>query len=297
MIRQTASVVALTPVAASGVSYRSGAKGNFKQTKETVSRTGNDGISVVIPTLNEERYLNETLERVTNEPGIEVIVVDGGSVDETPVIAENWGARVIHSAPGRARQMNNGASEAKGAIVLFLHADTFLPKDWPTSVREVVSRSNTSLGSFLHTFDDASLWHRFISLTVNLRSWIFRLPYGDQALFLPRKTWDQLKGYQELPILEELDLIRRAKKLGRIRFSSKKVTTSARRGRRQGELRTTIANDILLIGFALHIHPRRLLPVYRWVTRSHKKPQMQPGASKLRCRNGPVDLVSEDSTK
>lgn len=229
-------------------------------------------ISIIIPTLNEEPNLRATVEGARRDDHIELIVADGGSTDLTRSLAHELGARLVESRPGRARQMNAGASVARGKHLLFLHADTLLPDGYGGLVRRLLAQPTTSCGAFRHTFDRQTLWHRFISWTVNLRSLFLTLPYGDQGLFVRRVIFQQLQGYRELPILEDLDLIRRAKKLGKIRIAEKKVTTSARRGRRQGEIRTTLANDVLLVGFYLRISPTTLAPIYRWVTKTSSSP-------------------------
>ncbi len=185
-------------------------------------RTSTQFISMIIPTLNEEGNILQTLERVGDIPDGEVIVVDGGSRDGTVEMAKEWGARVVRSEPGRGRQMDRGASEADGDILLFLHADTLLP-DWRTR--------------------------------------LFRLPFGDQAIFVKASLFRELDGYASIPLMEDVDMVRRLRKYGDIACLDAPVTTSARRYERFGPVRTTLRNKVIFFGYYLGIRPDRLA---RW---------------------------------
>jgi rSAM/selenodomain-associated transferase 2 len=232
-------------------------------------------ISVIVPTLDEEGSLERCLSSARSDAEVELIVADGGSSDGTVSMARRLGAHVVEGAQGRAGQLNAGAGKARGTIVLFLHADTELPRGFGDEVREILSDPSVGLGAFRHRYDSDGRWHRFISLTVNLRCRLLGLPYGDQAFFLRREVFTRLGGFAHLPVLEDLDLVRRARREGGFVMARSEVVTSSRRGRSQGELRTTCANDVLLMGFLLHVPPRRLLGAYRRIagaSRSSRSP-------------------------
>jgi len=224
-------------------------------------RTSTQFISVIIPTLNEEGNILQTLERVGDIPDGEVIVVDGGSRDGTVEMAEEWGARVVRSEPGRGRQMDRGASEADGDILLFLHADTLLPEDYHTLLREAMSAPLTVGGAFTWKVDSPGPFLRWIERTVDWRTRLFRLPFGDQAIFVKASLFRELDGYASIPLMEDVDMVRRLRKYGDIVCLDAPVTTSARRYERFGPVRTTLRNKVIFFGYYLGIRPDRLA---RW---------------------------------
>ncbi len=225
-------------------------------------KTSTRFISVIIPTLNEAENILQTLERVGDIPDGEVIVVDGGSKDGTVKMAEEWGARVVRSEPGRGRQMDRGAAEAYGDILLFLHADTLLPEDFQLLIREAMSDPLTAGGAFTWKVDSPGLFLRWIERTVAWRTRLFRLPYGDQAIFVNSALFRELDGYASIPLMEDVDLVRRLKKYGDIISLDAPVTTSARRYERFGPVRTTLRNKVIFFGYYLGIRPDRLVKWY-----------------------------------
>ncbi|MFC1530123.1 TIGR04283 family arsenosugar biosynthesis glycosyltransferase [Gemmatimonadota bacterium] len=227
-------------------------------------RTADRFISVIIPTFNEEGNILSTLERVGDIPGGEVIIVDGGSSDGTVETAEGWGARVVLSHPGRGRQMDLGAEEATGDILLFLHADTLLPEDWHTVIREAMSDPLTVGGAFSWKVDAPGPFLRWIERTVEWRIRLFNLPYGDQAIFVKASVFRELDGYISIPLMEDVDLVRRLRKYGNLARLNASVTTSARRYERYGPFRTTMRNKVILFGYYLGIRPEQLA---RWYYR------------------------------
>ncbi|MFH1267055.1 MAG: TIGR04283 family arsenosugar biosynthesis glycosyltransferase [Planctomycetota bacterium] len=220
-------------------------------------------ISVVIPTLNEEAFLGQTLRclRKAARDAMETIVVDGGSRDRTLEIARDHDCRTLTTAPGRAWQMNAGAAEATGSILLFLHADTQLPKDFPEHVRRTLAQANASAGAFAMRIDAPEWPFRVVERMINFRSRCFRMPYGDQAIFLPADTFYLEGGFPELPILEDFELMRRLRRRGRVAIVPKPVVTSARRWRALGLWRTTWINQRVVLGYYLGVPPKRLA---RW---------------------------------
>jgi rSAM/selenodomain-associated transferase 2 len=221
-----------------------------------------DYISVIIPTLNEELMIKETFKRLGK--AIEIIVVDGGSNDKTREIAKTLGAKVIISAKkGRALQMNLGGKIAKGDILLFLHADTLLPPDYQELIINTLSESNVIAGAFQLKIEGQEKSLRLVEKLVNWRSRFFSLPYGDQGIFLKASVFEDLSGFPELPIMEDFELIQRLKKRGKIAIVSSAVVTSGRRWRKLGVWKTTIINQLVILGYYLKIPPKLLKHFYR----------------------------------
>ena len=221
-------------------------------------------ISVIIPTLNEEKTLQATIDSARAE-GVEIIVSDGGSEDATRVIAEDMADMALSSASGRGAQMNAGAVAARGDALLFLHADTLLPEGWVEEVVEILKDGRVSCGAFRFALSEKSAAFGLISAMVNLRSKWLKLPYGDQALFMRRESFEALGGFRALPIMEDVELVRRLRKKGRIKITKRAVVTSARRWRKEGWLWTTLRNQALLWLYLLGLSPERLHRFYKLV--------------------------------
>lgn len=226
-------------------------------------------ISIILPVLNEAATIEETLRRLRDISDIEAIVVDGGSRDETVAIAKRCGKRfglsckVISAAAGRARQMNAGAVVATGDILLFLHADTHLPPKFDTLVRQALQHPDTIAGAFELRIDANLRGLRLIETMVNLRSRVFSMPYGDQAIFLKASTFHALGGFPDLPIMEDFELIIRLKRQGRIAILPAPVFTSGRRWQKLGVVRTTLINQLVIAGYFLGVPPTQLVCWYR----------------------------------
>jgi rSAM/selenodomain-associated transferase 2 len=207
-------------------------------------------ISVVIPTLDEALRIVETVESAVG-PGIEVIVVDGGSRDETCRLARDAGARVLVSPRGRARQLRMGGERSTGDVVLFLHADTHLESGWQHGVRQALSDPECAGGAFAFRLAEGGARERWIEWGVALRVAFFRLPYGDQALFVRRNVLERMGGIPIVPMMEDLDLVRAIKRAGRLEMLGLKATTSSRRFVRGGALRTVLQHQLALLGWFL----------------------------------------------
>ncbi len=236
-------------------------------------------ISVIIPTLNEAKNIQATLATTQIATNVEVIIVDGGSEDDTVAIAQSEGIKVISSYRGRALQMNAGAAAATGEILLFLHADTHLPAKFDVMVRKIFSRSiSTSIskpiskpistetivaGAFTLKIDAKGIALRLVEWGVKLRSHLFKMPYGDQAIFLKKQTFQEIGGFPELPIMEDFELIRRLQSYGKIAIIPVSVVTSARRWLQKGVFQTTLINQIVIIAYFLGISPESLRSLYR----------------------------------
>jgi len=215
-------------------------------------------ISIIIPTLNEAACIGDTVAGLVGLPGVEVIVADGGSQDRTMALASAAGARVIAAPPGRGSQQNIGARAAHGIILLFFHADTQLPKGFAAQIHQALTQPGIVAGAFRLAVAAPGWRFRLLERCANLRSAWFGLAYGDQALFLSATRFHAMGGFQEIALLEDLDLVLRLRKMGRIALLAAPVQTSARRWQRLGLMRTTVINQMILLGFFCGISPERL---------------------------------------
>ena len=222
-------------------------------------------ISVIIPTLNESERLATTLSSLGNTVGVETLVVDGGSRDNTADIAFSLGAKVVSSVSGRARQMNAGASVARGRVLLFLHADTRLPDGYANHVRGTMGQPEVVAGAFQLRIDDSSPTLRAVERIAGWRSQYLQLPYGDQAIFIRADLFHALGGFLDLPIMEDFELVCRLRKQGRISIVPAAATTSARRWKQLGTWQTTLINQVLVVAYCLGVDPTRLA---RWYHRN-----------------------------
>jgi rSAM/selenodomain-associated transferase 2 len=223
-------------------------------------------LSVIIPALNEAAHIEETILNARSLDA-EIIVVDGGSGDRTAERAEHAGAVVIKGPRGRALQQNRGAAAARGSALLFLHADTLLPKDYVTQVFETLMDRRVALGAFRFKTNLDRPLMRGIEFTTQFRSRYLRLPYGDQALFVRKSHFQAAGGFPKMPIAEDLFFVRLMSKQGRIAIAPAHAVTSGRRWKEVGLLRTTLTNQLILAGFALRISPETLAAFYRRVAK------------------------------
>ena len=191
-------------------------------------------LSVVIPTLNEERTIESCLQAVGWRQDVEVVVSDGDSADGTLRRARSMGAVVVEGPPGRGGQLNRGAAAAHADRLLFVHADCRLPPGWHDAVATALANPATSLACFrLHTEPPSgtgsSLIRRIWLRTLDLRSRGLRLPYGDQAFAVRREVFDRVGGFPDIPLMEDLAFARDCRNVGRIRRLPMEIHTTARR--------------------------------------------------------------------
>ena len=215
-------------------------------------------ISVIVPTLNEQACLAATLDALALAPGDELIVVDAGSIDGTPDIARRYTSQFYQGPRGRARQMNHGARHAGGDILLFLHADTLLPPGGLDAVRRALQQPGTVGGAFRLIITPATPALRLVAWGTNLRSRFGGLPYGDQALFVSRRVFEELGGYDDVPFMEDIRLVQALRRRGRLTILPQAVATSGRRWQRDGILFTTARNIFLMTLYFCGVQPATL---------------------------------------
>jgi len=232
-------------------------------TSDKVCRDVSKKISILIPTYNEAARLRRTLSRCIGVAETETIVVDGGSVDGTGEIASELGIQVLSSPRGRSLQMNLGAQNAGGDILLFLHADTQLPEDFKEHVLRAMRNPRVKAGAFQLRINGESKSLRLIELGVKIRSQLLQMPYGDQAMFLRKSTFKALNGFKEIEIMEDLELTRRLRKLGKIEIVNAAVVTSSRRWAQVGILKTTLINQIAVAAYMAGVSPTRIASLYQ----------------------------------
>ncbi len=218
-------------------------------------------LSVIIPTLNEEQRIAATLERVLTGQVWEVIVADGRSDDRTCSIAQDYGAIVIDSPPGRGHQLRVGCELATGDTLLFLHADTLLPKGFASQVFQILGNPGVSAGAFRLIIDAPGRWLRVVEWLVNLRGTWGQMPYGDQAVFVRASILKECAGFPDLPVMEDYALVRRLRRMGRIGIAPTSVVTSGRRWQNGGVFRTSLGNQLCITAFRVGVNPDRIA---RW---------------------------------
>lgn len=220
-------------------------------------------LSVVIPFLNEEASLRRNLPRMAAElGGRDVLFVDGGSADGGPEIAAKYG-RVVQGPRGRGSQMNVGAREARGDVLLFLHADCWLEPGALSAIEQAAARPAVVGGSLRQAIDDDNRVFRLLEAGANARVRLLRVPYGDQAIFVHRHVFERLGGFPDNhPFLEDLAFARRLRRHGRTLVLPHRVHCSSRHWRRMGIWRATTRNWLLAAAYLAGIRPSRLVSLY-----------------------------------
>lgn len=230
-------------------------------------------LSIIIPTLNEESFLEKNLASL--KPNLtsvfEIIVADGGSKDKTVEVARRFTDRICISDKGRGHQMNAGAMISTGEWFLFLHADSVISYSGMLRMLEIMdlelltpnSESRIAGGAFRLTIDSKKISYKVISSFANMRSRILNIAYGDQGIFVRRDIFYTIGGYSDIPIMEDVDFVKRLKENGKFIILNESVVTSSRRWDREGILYTTMRNWILILLYLIGISPNRLKGWYR----------------------------------
>lgn len=220
--------------------------------------------SIIMPVLNEEAVLEYHLSHLVRQIShcdSELLIVDGGSTDRTFEIAQRFG-RVIPSPRGRATQMNTGAAVATGEVLLFLHADTLLPDNAFSSIEHTIKAREVVAGAFRICFNCHRWPYRLVAFTTNLRSSIFKVFTGDQAYFVRSISFNAIDGFPDQPLMEDLEIITRLRKIGNVVLLPQYVATSARRHEKIGLARSILFMWYLRTRYKLGTPPAKLQRMY-----------------------------------
>ena len=226
-------------------------------------------ISVIIPVFREEGIIGEAIDRILNAPDYasvsgEILVSDGDPGHSTLLAVKDKPVRGIGSEKGRGVQMNTAARLASGEILLFLHADTVLPDSAFESIRRALEDPEISGGAFSLRIDSRNPFLKMAAGLTNLRARINRIPYGDQALFIRESVFEEAGGFAPIPLLEDVELMRRLRRSGKkIVILKDAVTTSSRRWEREGMVSTTLRNRLISVLYACGVKPEKLLKLHK----------------------------------
>jgi rSAM/selenodomain-associated transferase 2 len=221
-------------------------------------------ISIIIPVLNEASVIIQALSSLQplRQKGHEVIVVDGGSDDDTMFLSKPFADKVIQSPRGRSRQMNIGTTLASGDILLFLHADTFLPEGADQIINEEIKRKKKVWGHFDVKLSGRHWLLRIIELLMNCRSRLSHIATGDQAIFVKREIFETIGGFPEIDLMEDITLTKILKRYGRPICLWQRVLTSSRRWETKGLFRTIFLMWFLRLAYFYKVDTKRLIKLY-----------------------------------
>ena len=221
-------------------------------------------ISVIIPVLNEAKILDQSLSRLTSQlKGHELIIVDGGSTDETPLIAKKYG-QIISAERGRARQSNAGATAARGDTLLFLHADVWLDSGAIEGVETAIAAGYIG-GAFKQRIEGDHPLYRLIECAANFRAKRLRIFYGDGGIFVRRTYFDRVGGFPDIPIMEEVEFSRKLRRQDQVTLVESRIHISPRRWQKNGIIRTTLTNWLITLLYLLRVPPNQLAKLYRHI--------------------------------
>lgn len=225
-----------------------------------------ESISIIIPTLNEEENIGSLLQslRSLGEQELrqcEIIVVDGGSTDRTLERCQD-ADQLVHSSPGRAIQQNRGACASQGEILLFLHADCRLKPGGLTAIRKLMELNQVVAGCFSQQIDHCAWKFRLLEWGNRQRVRWFGSAYGDQGIFMTRKTFEQAGQFPEVPFLEDLLLMKKVRRLGKVGLLKHRIITSPRRWKKTGVFRQTMTNRLFVTLAHLGVSPHLLSKYY-----------------------------------
>jgi rSAM/selenodomain-associated transferase 2/rSAM/selenodomain-associated transferase 1 len=220
-------------------------------------------VSVVVPAWRDRDALAGLLGSGTLRGAEVVVSVPFGEASRyADLVAESPGVRLVESSRGRAAQMNAGAAAAAGRWLLFLHADSRVHPDWQEVVRRADADPHLVGGAFRFTLDSRAWWARVLEIGVRLRVRLLQLPYGDQGIFVRREIFEQMGGYATVPLMEDIELMRRLRTTGQLHFSAMPLVTSARRWEREGWRRRSLTNLSFAARYLLGASPARLAQRY-----------------------------------
>ena len=224
--------------------------------------------SIIIPVLHESEIINvllDSLRQLEWDEPFEIIVVDGSPTQDTLQVIADTNVMKYTSPQGRGRQMNEGAAHAIGDILVFLHADTFLPPNALSLIQSALQNKRNVGGAFTLQIQSQIYFLRAIAAYSTLRSQISRTPYGDQVIFLRKAYFEVIGGYADIPLMEDVELMRRIKKKkGQIIILPSPVFTSDRRWHQEGVLYTLLRDNIIIILYWCGIPAEKLVRFYPW---------------------------------
>ncbi len=226
----------------------------------------NSTLSIIIPVFNEQLLINTCIKGIKSNLGNEheIIVVDGSPDNSTIPCISDKSIISVSSSAGRALQMNTGAMIATGDILIFLHADTTLPLNSASLIRDALVQPGVVAGAFSLSFDDKSFLSRLIAYMANIRTTLERVPYGDQAPFIKKETFVTIGGFPLIPIMEDVELFQDIKKRKlKIILLQKSIITSARRFKQTGMIRCFLRNWLLRILHTCGVSPFTLKKMYK----------------------------------
>ena len=216
-----------------------------------------------MPVYNESSILRNTLSQLRLSENEELVIVDGGSSDDTVSIAHDFSDKVFVTKTGRASVMNFGANKAEGDMLLFLHADCSLPQNAFDLIRNTLSNDGIAAGAFDLGIESSEFRYRIIECVANIRARVTRLMYGDQGMFLRKEVFDRIGGFANIPLMEDVEISKRLKKLGKIVFVKPPVKASPRRWVNEGLLYTTLRDwTIAFLYTFIKVSPEKLIKHY-----------------------------------
>lgn len=222
-----------------------------------------DMVSVIIPFINENNHLSDLIKQLTSVVayGHEIILVDGGSSDGFKLSNAAEGVTLCSSSKGRSKQMNYGAGIARGDVFWFLHADTILQFNVMHYVA-LIENMNSCWGRFNVSLSGSNSAFKLIAAMMNIRSSLTGISTGDQGIFIGRKLFDVVKGYDEIEIMEDIGICKKLKKLSSPMSLQLKLTTSSRRWQEKGILKTILTMWLMRVLFFIGIKPSTLIKIY-----------------------------------
>ena len=222
-------------------------------------------MSIIVPALNEADGIVDTLQALQDMRvrGVEIIIADGGSTDNTAAVGASLADRVIIAATGRARQMQAGAALARGSVLWFLHADSRAPRDADRTIAMALGSGKRHWGRFDVRFPHAGLLLGVVATLMNLRSRLTGIATGDQGIFVTRKLFEHVNGFPQISLMEDIEFSRRLKRHSRPACLHEKLIASARRWQVQGVLRTILVMWSLRLAYFLGASPAWLAQFYR----------------------------------
>lgn len=246
----------------------------------------NPKISIVIPALNEADCLDELLVSLEGDPEVEIILVDGGSIDGTCEIAAlHSGVHLVVTGVGRGLQMNRGAVLARGEILWFLHADSVVPVGWKQAILDALEKPGVVAGSFRLRFDFDQLLLQFFSSFSRFNHPLFT--FGDQGFFMRRSVFEKIGGFREYPFLEDVEIQSRLRKVGHWSKLDQELITSARRFKSCGILLRQLKNAVIVALFLAGVSPfwlRQFYPPQHQLSPASQSASLKPAALKESAR-------------